>query len=52
VAAYWSVEIPHPEVARAPVTATAQTPDVPTDIGDDLAIRLRRAVEVSREAPV
>jgi hypothetical protein len=41
VAAYWSIEIPHPAVARAAVTAADHPLDVPTDIGDDLAIRRR-----------
>jgi hypothetical protein len=36
VAAYWTVEIPHPAVARAPVTAADHSLDVPTATRDDL----------------
>jgi len=49
VAAYWSIEIPHPAVSRAPVTAADQTPDVPTETRDDLAIRRRPPAVLTAE---
>jgi hypothetical protein len=51
VAAYWTVEIPHPSVSRAPATAADHTPEVPTDARDDLEIRLRRPAARALEAP-
>jgi hypothetical protein len=53
VAAYWTVEIPHPNVWRP--TSAAAMPEAPVDGvdgKDDLEIRVRRAVEASREVPV
>jgi hypothetical protein len=50
VAAYWVTEIPHPTVWRS--TAAANMPEAPVDGEDDLEIRVRRAVEASREVPV
>jgi hypothetical protein len=50
VAAYWVTEIPHPNVSRS--TAAAHRPEAPVEGSDDLDIRLRRAVEVSREVSV
>ncbi|HEX2515059.1 MAG TPA: hypothetical protein VH257_10170, partial [Chloroflexota bacterium] len=50
VAAYWVTEIPHPTVWRSP--APEARPEAPVEGSDDLDIRPRRAVEVSREVPV
>src|SRR5262245_5403003 len=50
VAAYWMTEIPHPNVWRS--TAAVAMLDAPGEGRDDLAIRVRRAVEASREVPV
>jgi hypothetical protein len=50
VAAYWTVEIPHPNVWRP--TVPVAMPEAPVDGQDDLAIRVRRTVEASREAPI
>jgi hypothetical protein len=49
VAAYWTVEIPHPAVARAPVTAANPSLDVPTDTRDDLEIHWRRPAALASE---
>jgi hypothetical protein len=49
VAAYWTIEIPHPNVWRP--TSAAAMPEAPVEARDDLDIRVRRGVEASREAP-
>jgi hypothetical protein len=49
VAAYWTVEIPHPTVWRP--TSPAPMPEASVEGRDDLEIRVRRGVEASREAP-
>jgi hypothetical protein len=49
VAVYWMIEIPHPAVARAPVTAADHPLDVSTDIGGDLAIRRRPPAVLTSE---
>jgi hypothetical protein len=49
VAAYWTIEIPHPNVWRP--TSPASMPEAPVEGRDDLEIRVRRGVEASREAP-
>jgi hypothetical protein len=51
VAVYWSIEIPHPAVARAAVTAADSILDVPTDTRDDLEIRLRQPAAIAAEPP-
>jgi hypothetical protein len=51
VAVYWMIEIPHPAVARAPVTAADHPPDVPTDTRDDLEIRRRQPAAMASEPP-
>ena len=51
VAVYWTVEIPHPAVARAPVTAADHSLDVPTGTRDDLEIRLRQPAAMASEPP-
>jgi hypothetical protein len=50
VAAYWMTEIPHPNVSRS--TAGAHMPEALGDGDDDLAIRVRQAVEASHEVSV
>jgi hypothetical protein len=50
VAAYWVTEIPHPNVWRS--TSAAARPEAPREGCDDLEIRVRLAVEASREVPV
>jgi hypothetical protein len=50
VAAYWMIEIPHPNVWRS--TSVEVRPEVPVEGRDDLEIRVRRAVEASHEVPV
>ena len=52
VAVYWTIEIPHPNVGRAPATPGSRALDVPTEARDDLAIRLRRPAARGLEAPV
>ena len=49
VAAYWTIEIPHPNVWRP--TFPAAMPEAPVEGRDDLEIRVRRGVEASHEAP-
>jgi hypothetical protein len=51
VAVYWTVEIPHPAVGRAPVTAAGQTPEVLLGTGHDLAIRRRQPAAMASETP-
>ena len=51
VAVYWMIEIPHPAVARAPVTAAEHSLDVPTGTRDDLEIRLRQPAAMASEPP-
>ena len=51
VAAYWTIEIPHPTVARAPTPAGDYAPEAPMDTRDDLEIRLRRPAARELEAP-
>jgi hypothetical protein len=41
VAAYGTIEIPHPTMSRAAVTPGCHVPEVPTAARDDLEIRLR-----------
>jgi hypothetical protein len=50
VAAYWVTEIPHPNVWRS--TSVEVRPEAPVAGDEDLAIRVRRAVEASHEVPV
>jgi hypothetical protein len=52
VAAYWSIEIPHPAVARAPVTAADCAPEIPREAQDDLPIRRRDGAETGLKARV
>src|SRR6266850_6889356 len=49
VAAYWSTEIPHPNVWRP--TPAAARPGAPVEGPDDLDIRVRRGVGAGRGAP-
>jgi hypothetical protein len=49
VAAYWTVEIPHPNVWRP--TSPVAMPEVPVEGPDDLEIRLRRSTAKELEAP-
>jgi hypothetical protein len=51
VAAYWTIEIPHPTVVRAPAIPGGRAPEVPTDMRDDLAIRLRPPAAMASETP-
>ena len=52
VAAYWTIEIPHPNVSRAPATSAGHPPEVLLGAQDDLAIRLRRQpAELASETP-
>jgi hypothetical protein len=51
VAVYWTVEIPHPAVGRAPVTAAGQTPEVLSGAGHDLEIRRRQPAAMASETP-
>jgi hypothetical protein len=50
VVAYWTVEIPHPNVLRAQMPPAGHAPQVPTDTRDDLEIRLRRPTALASEA--
>jgi hypothetical protein len=50
VAAYWTTEIPHPNVWRP--TSTGAIPEAPVEGRDDLDIRVRRGAGATREAPV
>jgi hypothetical protein len=52
VAVYWTIEIPHPNVARALATPAGHALEVPTEVRDDLAIRLRQTAARGLEAPV
>jgi hypothetical protein len=51
VAAYWTIELPHPTVARRPTPAADHAPEAPTDTRDDLEIRLRHPAVRELEAP-
>jgi hypothetical protein len=50
VAAYWTIEIPHPMMSRAAVTPGSRAPEVPTAARDDLEIRQRRPAARGLEA--
>jgi hypothetical protein len=50
VAAYWTIEIPHPTMSRTPATPCGRAPEIPTEAQDDLEIRLRGGVETGLEA--
>ena len=50
VAAYWTIEIPHPTMSPAAAPPGGRAPEVPTAARDDLAIRLRRPATRGLEA--
>jgi hypothetical protein len=50
VAAYWTIEIPHPNLSRVPATPCGPAPEVPTAVQDNLEIRLRRPAARGLEA--
>jgi hypothetical protein len=51
VAAYWTIEIPHPNVSRVLATSSGHTPEVLPGARDDLAIRLRQPAAMASETP-
>jgi hypothetical protein len=51
VAAYWTIEIPHPNVLRRPATPASPAPGISPAVRDDLAIRLRQPAARSLETP-
>jgi hypothetical protein len=51
VAAYWTIEIPHPTVARAQMPPVSRAPAGSTEPWDDLEIRLRRPAAMASESP-
>jgi len=50
-ATYWTIEIPHPNVARAQMPPVSRAPAGSTEPWDDLEIRLRRPAATASEAP-
>jgi transcriptional regulator with XRE-family HTH domain len=52
VAAYWTIEIPHPTVARAQRPPVSRAPAGSTEPWDDLEIRLRRPATMASEPPM
>jgi len=51
VAAYWTIEIPHPNVSQAQMPPAGHASQVPTDTRDDLEIRLRQPTAMASETP-
>jgi hypothetical protein len=51
VAAYWTIEIPHPNLSRAPAIAGGRTSAAAPAARDDLEIHLRRPAAMASEPP-